>query len=76
MTDKVLDARNLTCPLPIMKTKRALDGVPVGGTLEVLATDPGSPADFVAFAESTGHTLLEQSEAEAGVFRFVLRREP
>lgn len=75
MADKLLDARHLNCPLPILKTKRALDGVEIGGTLEVLATDPGAPDDFVAFAESTGHTLLEQSNDESGVFRFLLRRE-
>lgn len=75
MADKVLDARHLSCPIPILKTKRALGDVEPGGTLEVLATDPGSPADFEAFAESTGNTLLEQSELDDGVFRFVLRRE-
>ena len=75
MADKVLDARNLNCPLPILKTKRALSDVSVGGTLEVLATDPGSPDDFVAFADSTGNTLIEHSKDEAGVFRFLLRRE-
>ena len=75
MADKVLDARNLNCPLPILKTKRALGDVRVGGTLEVLATDPGSPDDFVAFADSTGNTLLEQSDDGTGVFRFLLRRE-
>ena len=75
MADKVLDARNLSCPLPILKTKRALGGVSIGGTLEVLATDPGSLDDFVAFAESTGNTLMEHSKDETGVFRFLLRRE-
>lgn len=75
MPDKTLDARNLACPLPILKTKRAIDAVAVGQTLEVLATDPGSPDDFVAFAESTGHSLLEQDEAADGSFRFLLRRE-
>jgi len=75
MADKTLDARNLNCPLPILKTKRAIDSIPVGGTLEVLATDPGSPDDFVAFADSTGNSLLENSRDDAGVFRFVLRRE-
>jgi tRNA 2-thiouridine synthesizing protein A len=75
MADKVLDARNFDCPIPILKTKRALGEVDVGGTLEVLATDPGSPDDFVAFAESTGNTLLEQHKDDAGVFRFLLRRE-
>ncbi len=75
MTNKVLDARNLNCPLPILKTKRALGEVSVGGTLEVLATDPGSPDDFLAFADSTGHTLVEHSEDGTGVFRFLLRRK-
>lgn len=75
MADKVLDARHLNCPLPILKTKRALDRLHVGGTLEVLATDPGSPDDFAAFAHSTGHTLLEQSCDRTGAFRFLIRRE-
>lgn len=75
MADKILDARNLNCPLPILKTKRALADVDIGGTLEVLATDPGSPDDFIAFAESTGNTLLQQSSDDDGVFRFLLRRE-
>lgn len=75
MPDKTLDARNLACPLPILKTKRAIDGIAIGGTLEVLATDPGSPDDFVAFAESTGHTLMEANDPVNGVYRFLLRRE-
>jgi tRNA 2-thiouridine synthesizing protein A len=75
MADKVLDARNLNCPLPILKTKRALSDVAPGGTLEVLATDPGSPDDFVAFADSTGNTLLQQSQDNKGVFHFLIRRE-
>jgi tRNA 2-thiouridine synthesizing protein A len=74
MADKVLDARHLKCPLPIMKTKRAIDGIDVGATLEVLATDPGAPDDFVAFADATGHVLVAQESAGDGVFRFLLRR--
>lgn len=73
--DKTLDARNLNCPLPILKTKRALNDVTIGGVLEVLATDPGSPDDFVAFAESTGNTLIEHAEDDKGVHRFLLRRD-
>ena len=73
MADKTLDTRGLTCPLPILKAKKAIGSVPVGGTLEVLATDPGSREDFVVFARTTGHDLIEDGE-EGGVFRFVLRR--
>ncbi|MGA7116269.1 MAG: sulfurtransferase TusA family protein [Hyphomicrobium sp.] len=73
MADKTLDTRGLTCPLPILKAKKAIGSVPVGGTLEVLATDPGSREDFVVFARTTGHDLIEDGE-DGGVFRFVLRR--
>ena len=73
MADKLLDAKNLNCPLPILKAKKAIAEVKAGGTLEVLATDPGSVPDFNAFCEAGGHTLLEQSEA-AGVYRFLIRR--
>ncbi len=75
MADRTLDARNLRCPLPILKTKRALAEVPLGGTLEVLATDPGSPDDFVAFCESTGNVLSGQSTEPDGVFRFLITRQ-
>ena len=73
VADKLLDAKNLNCPLPILKAKKAIAEVKAGGTLEVLATDPGSVPDFNAFCEAGGHTLLEQSEA-AGVYRFLIRR--
>jgi tRNA 2-thiouridine synthesizing protein A len=73
MADKTLDTKGLNCPLPILKAKKAIGDVPKGGTLEVLATDPGSVADFQAFCTSTGHALIEHS-AEAGVYRFLIRR--
>jgi tRNA 2-thiouridine synthesizing protein A len=73
MADQVLDAKGLNCPLPILKAKKALKDVPAGGTLEILATDPGSVADFQAFSRSTGNELLEHSE-EGGVYRFLLRK--
>jgi tRNA 2-thiouridine synthesizing protein A len=75
MADKTLDARNLNCPLPILKSKRALSDVPVGGILEVLATDNGAPDDFVAFCDSTGNTLVEQATLDGGVYRFLIRRD-
>lgn len=72
MADKTLDTKGLNCPLPILKTKKAIQDVPVGGTLEVFATDPGAVADFEAFCRTTGNTLLEQSE-DAGVYRFLIK---
>ena len=73
MADKVLDAKGLNCPLPILKAKKALKDVPTGGTLEILATDPGSVADFQAFCRTTGNELVENSE-EGGVYQFLIRK--
>jgi tRNA 2-thiouridine synthesizing protein A len=69
-----VDARGLNCPLPILRTKKALNDMASGQILKVLATDPGSVKDFEAFARQTGNTLLEQRQ-EAGVYHFVLRRK-
>lgn len=71
MADKTLDMKGLACPLPILKTKKALSDLPKGATLEVFATDPGAIPDFQAFCETTGNKLLEQGEA-GGVYRFVI----
>lgn len=73
LADKSLDARNLNCPLPILKATKALKDVRVGGTLEVLATDPGSPGDFEAFCRVGRHEMVEESHT-GGVFRFLIRR--
>jgi len=72
MVDATLDAKGLNCPLPILKAKKALNNVPSGGTLEVVATDPGSVADFDAFCRTTGNELLETS-TDDGVYRFVIK---
>jgi tRNA 2-thiouridine synthesizing protein A len=73
MADKILDAKGLNCPLPILKAKKALQEVAAGGTLEVWATDPGSVDDFKAFCRATGHVLRE-SDGTGGVFRFLIER--
>ncbi len=72
MADEVLDTKGLNCPLPILKARKALSGLPAGQVLEVLATDPGSVADFEAFCRQTGCELMESGE-EDGVYRFVIR---
>lgn len=73
--DRLLDTSGLNCPLPILKAKKALAEVPPGGTLEVVATDPGAAQDFEAFCKATGNTLLSSSaDADAGVFRFLIKR--
>ena len=73
MADQVLDAKGLNCPLPILRAKKALKDVPVGGTLQILATDPGAVKDFEAFCRATGNDLLELKE-DSKVFSFVIKR--
>jgi tRNA 2-thiouridine synthesizing protein A len=69
-----VDARGLSCPMPIVKTAQAMKTVAPGALLEVLATDPGSVKDFTAWAKTTGNELVESS-VEDGVYRFVLRHK-
>lgn len=73
MADLMLDAKGLKCPLPVLKAKKAMKGIPAGATLEVLATDPGAVADFDAFCKAGGHELVEQ-DLDNDVYRFVIRR--
>jgi tRNA 2-thiouridine synthesizing protein A len=68
----LVDARGLSCPMPIVKTAQAMRGALAGTLVEVLATDPGSVKDFAAWSRSTGHAIVEQ-RVEDGVFHFVLR---
>jgi tRNA 2-thiouridine synthesizing protein A len=69
-----VDARGLSCPMPIVKTAQATKSVASGAHLEVLATDPGSQRDFVAWCRQTGNELVEQS-VDGAVYRFVIRRK-
>ena len=68
-----LDLTGLTCPIPIVKTAKAVKELQPGEVIEALTTDPGSVADFAAWSRSTGNELVEQSEQD-GVYRFVIRK--
>jgi tRNA 2-thiouridine synthesizing protein A len=71
---KDLDARGLNCPLPILKTKKALAEMASGEVLRVQATDPGSVRDFQAFARQTGNDLLQQDQ-DGDVYIFFMKRK-
>lgn len=67
--DAELDASGLTCPMPLLKAKRALNGMHAGEVLRVVATDPGSERDFEVFSRQSGHPLLATTrDAERWVF--------
>ena len=72
--DRELDVKGLNCPLPILRTKKALADMQSGQLLRVLATDPGSVKDFQAFARQTGNELVSSSEADQ-VYEYVLKRK-
>ena len=72
--DKGLDARGLSCPLPILKTKKSLNELTSGQVLKVVATDPGSVKDMQAFATQTGNPLLSTTE-EDKTYVFYLKKK-
>lgn len=72
-TAQELDARGLNCPLPILRAKKALNGLQPGEMLRVRATDPGSVKDFAAFCSQTGNELVS-SEQNSGEYIFQIRK--
>lgn len=71
--DSEIDLSGLNCPLPILRTKKALSAMESGKVLKVIATDPGAVKDFEVFARQTGHALL-QSQENSGKYYFLLRK--
>jgi tRNA 2-thiouridine synthesizing protein A len=72
--DKELDAKGLNCPLPILRAKKSLGEMTPGQVLRIIATDPGSVKDFVAFAKQTGNELLSSAENNKE-FEFFIKRK-
>ena len=71
--DQELDASGLNCPLPILRTKKSLNGMEAGQVLQVTATDPGSVKDLEAFCNQTGNELMSSAE-EGGKFVFLIKK--
>lgn len=73
-TDIVVDTKGMACPMPIVKAKKALDGMESGQVMEVHSTDKGSVNDFQAWVKQTNHELLKHEE-EDGVFKFYVKKQ-
>lgn len=73
MAEFILDAKGLSCPLPLMKARKVLRDMQPGQTLEVLTNDPASFSEFQYFCQSCGHELLEAVTLHKGEFRFVIK---
>ncbi len=71
--DQVLDAKGLSCPLPILKTKKAVEALNKDQVLKVETTDPGSKNDMAAWAKRTGNEVLKVEEG-TGTFTFYIKK--
>lgn len=72
--DKEFDASGMSCPMPILKTKKALSDMASGQVLKVITTDSGAVKDMQAFAHQTGNALLSSTE-ENGTYVFFLKKK-
>lgn len=73
MADLTVDARNLQCPMPVLKVSQGITQIEAGQTLELVATDRGSLSDIPAWAKDMGHAIKEQFEQE-GEFHFIIEK--
>ena len=71
---KTLDFKGLACPMPVVKISQQIGSVAIGEVIEVLTTDPGSLADFPAWAKTMGHSILETKQ-EPGVIKIFVKRQ-
>ena len=71
--DQVLDCSGMLCPIPVVKTAKAIKQIEIGQVLQMIATDPGAPPDMDAWSKQTGHEMLQSGE-ENGKFVFYIRR--
>lgn len=71
--DEVLDVQGLCCPMPVVKSKKAIDALELGQVLEIIGTDPGSKGDIPAWANRAGHEFLGSTE-EGEVFHFFVKK--
>ncbi len=72
--NKTLDTSGLNCPLPVLKTKKALEDMQSGEILEVIATDPGAKADIPAFCQRTGNELIKMVEEGEKILFYIKRK--
>jgi tRNA 2-thiouridine synthesizing protein A len=73
MSSTVIDVKGLSCPLPILRAKKAIKAIALGDVLTVIATDPGSVKDFDAFCRQTGNTLVSSNQ-DGEVFTYEIRK--
>jgi len=73
--DETLDCKGLSCPMPMMKLAKTMKGMKSEEVLEMIGTDPGTKSDLPRWCGKTGNTLLDESELDGGVFRFLIKKK-
>jgi tRNA 2-thiouridine synthesizing protein A len=71
--DRELDCSGMACPMPILKTKKVIDGLQAGQVLKMISTDPGSVSDMAAFTRKTGHQLIESEQVDDKYIFYIKR---
>lgn len=71
--DRILDAKGMSCPLPILKTKKAVEALTRDQILKVETTDPGSKKDMASWAKRTGNEIIRMDEG-SGTFTFYIKK--
>ena len=71
---RTLDAKGLSCPMPLLRTKKEIDKIKSGEVLEILGTDPGSRNDLPGWCSRAGHEFVGEKE-ESGYFRFFIKKK-
>lgn len=74
VADKTLNTTGLSCPMPLLKTKKTLAGMAVGQVIEVISSDPGSQKDIPKLGNKGGNTYLGNTSADNGVFKYYIRK--
>lgn len=72
---QTLDCKGLSCPMPMMKLAKAMKSLKSGDILEMLGTDPGTKSDIPKWCDKTGNKLIEESELDGGINRFLLQKK-
>lgn len=72
--DEFLDCTGLLCPIPVVKTRRAIKGMEIGQILEMIATDPGVVPDMEAWERQTRHEIVSTEEVETEKWRFLIKK--
>ena len=73
--DKVMDLKGLACPMPVVKVSKGIKEVEVGQVIEAVTTDPGSLADFPAWAKTSGNEILKTEQKEGAITFYIKRKK-